>query len=540
MKTHPFTFVRLTAICVGLACNASGSDPDPSLFRLPATGGPPSREALLLAIDEYSIPFRENVTLYLTQPDVRREPVLRPSNSPQAPDNKAVHLYGTVMQDGGRFRMWYYALGLTGAVENEFTRSPLCYAESADGINWTRPNLGQVEWRGSRDNNLIALGDDPKATSSGVFVIRDDEDPRTDRRYKLVWYHGLVIRTAVSGDGLRWRVLPNNAYGDRTIEISALYKHGGMYHMTGHPVLRGEGDRPEGRQGYVVVSSDFEHWIPGAASSFKTPEPLRGAGYGKEDGTGLYTQVHLGVGAVSMGNVLVGLYGMWHHRQPRWGETGINTDLGLVVGHDGIHFHEVVKDLPYLRSEDSPATPTPGRTYPTILCQSNSILQVGNETWIYHGRWRNAEFEPTPKTVDDAVRYRSRNYWGEIALARITRDRWGALGLWGDKDSGSVWTTAVTLPANSRLLLNASGLDGLRVEVRDERFQPTPGFFEGRGSGSRNDALDAEVTWGEKRLDELAGRSVRFRVNFTRSESSNPRLFALKLERRPGGSADRR
>ena len=31
----------------------------------------------------------------------------------------------------------------------------ICYAESHDGINWVRPDLGLVEYNGSSKNNII-------------------------------------------------------------------------------------------------------------------------------------------------------------------------------------------------------------------------------------------------------------------------------------------------------------------------------------------------------------------------------------------------
>ena len=31
----------------------------------------------------------------------------------------------------------------------------MCYAESEDGIRWTKPSLGVVEFQGSTDNNII-------------------------------------------------------------------------------------------------------------------------------------------------------------------------------------------------------------------------------------------------------------------------------------------------------------------------------------------------------------------------------------------------
>lgn len=504
----------------------------------PAEGSYPKQDQmLLLAIDDYAFPLRENLTLYLTSPEIRPEPVLKPSDSPDAPDNAATHFYGTVMQDQGKFRMWYYAIHRVDD-EGAIGISPVCYAESDDGENWVRPALGQVEWKGSRENNLIAVGPDPTGECAGISVIRDDEDPDPDRRYKMVYGKrrrgpdgevlNWVVRTAVSPDGLRWTQLPGLVSGDKFAELASLYRHDGLYIVNSHIKSRGEGDRQEGRQGYAWVSTDFENWLPQSAPSFRTAEPVDGSGWGTHGMAGKdYVQVHLGVGAKSLGTVAVGMYGMWYQRQPNWGEGGINCDLGLVVSHDGLHFREVVKGRAYIRSTDSPVTPVAGHDYPTILCQNNSILNVGDETWIYHGRWRNVAFQQLGTSENGGLNI-ARNYWGEVGLARIPRDRWGALGLWHDQDSGSLWTAPVTLPENAALVLNAAGLSGLSVEVADERFQPIAGLATGIVAGG-GDAFDAPVAWSGAALASLAGRTVRFKFDFERADGVEPRLFAATV-----------
>merc|ERR1711964_152439 len=98
----------------------------------------------------------------------------------------------------------------------------------------------------------------------------------------------------------------------------------------------------------------------------------------------------------------------------------------------------------------------------------------------YHGRWRNAEYR--------------KNYWVEIALATLPRDRWGALGLFQSKDEGSVRSAPVTLPKGGcEVILNADGADGMRVEVADERFQLIP-EFSGERSGVASDADGLDLT----------------------------------------------
>src|SRR4051812_36345092 len=58
--------------------------------------------------------------------------------------------YVSVITDGRKFMMYYR--GGFGATKNE---DLTCYAESADGIHWTRPSLGKFEVRGSKDNNVV-------------------------------------------------------------------------------------------------------------------------------------------------------------------------------------------------------------------------------------------------------------------------------------------------------------------------------------------------------------------------------------------------
>src|SRR5699024_4635543 len=55
----------------------------------------------------------------------------------------------------------------------------LCYAESEDGIEWGKPNLGLIEFNGSKENNII--GHYLHGTS--VFYDKHEQNPK--KRYKL-------------------------------------------------------------------------------------------------------------------------------------------------------------------------------------------------------------------------------------------------------------------------------------------------------------------------------------------------------------------
>ena len=232
--------------------------------------------------------------------------------------------------------------------------------------------------------------------------------------------------------------------------------------------------------------------------------------------------MHLGSAAVSYGNALVGLYCIWHARpQPGdWFGYGTTSgDLGLVVSNDGIHFREPVKGHVYLAAGEDPVTPTPSREYQTILEQCNGILNVGDETRIYHGRWRNAQESEV------------QGEYGEVALATLPRDRWGSLGIFPDQTKGSAWSCPVTLPTSGcQVGLNADRARDMRIEVADERFNLLP-VLAGEQSGVTRieGGLDCPVVWPDGALTALGGATVRFRVCMKREGAAEPRLYAINL-----------
>lgn len=503
---------------------AAGAPAEPGGLAMGGFTGP---QLTLLAIDNQSLPLRGNLCYYLNHPTVVPEPVLQPSrDNPHATDTVATHFYGTVLHDNGKFRMWYYGASWKEAPTNgdiettKLREGPVCYAESDDGLHWTKPNLGQVSCHGGSDNNAIAL---PDTQIEGTFVIKDETDPDPARRYKMVYenhpanHRFMSVRTATSPDGIHWSAGPDSPI-DEGLEPCSFYQYRGLYCIGAHfaPAGVSEGGNLAGRQGFVWVSTDFRHWLPESAEAFLLPEPEDPNDRGL-DRPGV--QVHLGVGAFPEGNVVVGIYCRWDSR-PKVGDWfGRGTtkgDFGLLVSNDGLHFREPVKDFVFLDHRDSNAVVTPGIRHQVVLEQSgNGILNVGDETWIYHGRWVNPE--------------KLENYTAEIALAKLPRDRWGALGLYPRADEGAVWSAPLEIDGTgARVLLNADGAQGMSVDVADESFHPLADFSgEHAGATTAAGGLDCPVTWSGHRLDELAGRKIRLRVRLKRGDHPDPRLFAV-------------
>lgn len=99
-----------------------------------------------------------------------------------SPDYGHAILYGTVLHDGTKFRMGYLGMiqrELEGGQAPGWWR-PMCYAESTDGIAWTKPELGLVDLGGNKKNNVCLVeGEVESMTLVNDFlsVMHDPADP---------------------------------------------------------------------------------------------------------------------------------------------------------------------------------------------------------------------------------------------------------------------------------------------------------------------------------------------------------------------------
>ena len=118
----------------------------------------------------------------------------------------------SVLRDGDKYRLWYECYDVEGWPTADDTS--FCYAESDDGIRWTKPNLGMVSYQGSKDNNILfrQVGEGSyrsRVHGSGVFL---DPSAPPEARYKCVsqgLFQGIAERPyfvagMTSPDGFRW------------------------------------------------------------------------------------------------------------------------------------------------------------------------------------------------------------------------------------------------------------------------------------------------------------------------------------------------
>ena len=181
--------------------------------------------ALHLFVDDYHLRNVFAMKRVFGTPVTVPEPVLEDI------DGRTVTWGSVLAESDGRFRFWYQSMadasphrladaGVWGRGEDygyypgrhsmaarEWQTSVVSYAESRDMVHWEKPELGLIEWRGSRANNIVLDGAAAARETQGgltnmdsVSVLRDEMAP-PEERYKLIchWETVHIWDNEVSG-----------------------------------------------------------------------------------------------------------------------------------------------------------------------------------------------------------------------------------------------------------------------------------------------------------------------------------------------------
>ncbi|MCC6488127.1 MAG: hypothetical protein IT364_11570, partial [Candidatus Hydrogenedentes bacterium] len=113
--------------------------------------------------------------------------------------------YVTVIKDGDLYRLYYR--GLPNSGKDGSDAEVTCYAESADGITFTRPNLGLFEIAGSRENNVVLANSAPFSHNFAPFLDTRPDVPAEERFKAFAGSSETGLFAFVSPDGKSWKKL---------------------------------------------------------------------------------------------------------------------------------------------------------------------------------------------------------------------------------------------------------------------------------------------------------------------------------------------
>ena len=389
-------------------------------------------------------------------------------------EHHCVLLYGGVIEDEGRYRMWYQTFNRSLRER----KTVLCYAESTDGIHWDKPELGLCEWEGSKKNNIVLA----QANIGSFTVIRDDFDTATARRYKALYFMtepgvGKNIHAAFSPDGIRWTprrepVMPLT--GDRTTLLHD--PEGDVPYVA---FTRGYGMMNEHRCRiiYCAESRDFLTWTP--AAPMLSPD-LRDS----------WDVQFYGMPAFRYDEYYMGMLQILT-------STPDTIHTELVVSRDTHTWHRSRSTFLGLGrpGEWDSRWITPAPTPP---------IQKDGSLWFFH-EGRNTAHErlyPQPR--------------GAIGLAVLPEDRF--CGLEAGPVEGILTTKPFVLEGDEITLNSASRLGGavrIRAELADETGTVIPEFSLHECETIAAGTPATRLHWRENSLDILHGKTACLRIYIT-------------------------
>lgn len=494
-----------------------------------------TKATTLFAFDTVSIPHTQNLRIEMRQPQRHPDnPVVR-RGAPGTPDAQGVQFYGSIIKEGGKYRLWYVAFDDRKDHPVASERWRAAYAESTDGVNWTKPHLGLVDFNGNKDNNLI-LTDPAPLGFVNLKVLRDDADPDPQRRYKATGHvyfrHNTRLGTLApftSPDGLRWKLVKevetkNAELKKKDLVLPAVHfePSGGLYQWDGLFYASGQNSmnatRPyHGRVTRMYRSADFVNWSQTSTLGFVRhhQHTLLGPGRSREG-----EQTHEGISVWNRGNVLIGISGLWHGAA-EWKDVTI--DLGFMISNDGNHFREPAHEWTWLKRGNDGDWDQGG------LLQGQGFENIGEQTFIYYGAWDPRHWQDAPPR-------------GGIGIAMLPRDRMGDLVVEtagkgpGDYQLPEITsefvTHSISVKREPRFYMNAEGLGAeaaLRVEILDHLERPIPSYAGENAAWVRQGGFQTPVEWpGRQAISDLPNR-IKLRVVFEGARNTDIRLSALYI-----------
>lgn len=507
---------------------------------------PHKGDMVLFPFDDHALPWRENLKVTLQRPmKYSGNPIMR-AGPIEGVNGYGMLLYGTVIKVDGKFKMWYLSTPradsrIPGDVQLLKWWRPVSYAESTDGVHWKQPDLGLVEFRGNKDNNIVRIEpfNNPYSHSYDfVAVWYEPHDPNPSQRYKMAYITLDVKRksgataTAVSPDGLSWKLINSEPIQQGHFENTGLIKFNDLYYLSGQNIPPHDASLMDGsdagRVMKVFFSPDFHHWSSGRALAWYRSDYLtKPTSFGQEN--------HMGAGLWDRGNVVLGFYGRWHgdtiHKKPGSSLVGLKIDLGMIISNDAIHYREPVRNFVMVHHEDPDAWDS------NAVLQANAFANTNTQTLIWYSHWytnRPDTIPPLPTALDDVNTRKA----DAIGLLTLPRDRFGYFSKLlpasqernkslDRKIEASCLSRSLRFSRPAQLYVNVDDVrpnEALEIALVDDAERPLTGYTAKLSTGS----LKAPVRWAGKKTLPV---NTPFRVKVTWPAGiDNGKLYAIYIE----------
>ncbi|MBN2295474.1 MAG: hypothetical protein JXM70_23795 [Pirellulales bacterium] len=436
-------------------------------------------------VDNYLIDKLDGTRLVLHPPTPREVSVVH-----NTPHEGNVCCYHTVFADNGLFRM-YYRGAHWDSKTGKSSKEVVCYAESRDGIKWTKPDLGLVEFNGSKKNNIIWDG-----LGSHDFAPMKDANPEAspDAKYKALARGKGGLYAFKSPDAIHWKLMRNKpvitkgAFDSQNLAFwDPLRKCYVDFHR---------GFRNGFRDIMTCTSKDFLTWTD--------PVWLEYPGSAPEH---LYTNQ-------------IAPYARAPHIYFGFPKRFVPSRKFAEHKHSG------VSDGVFMTSRDS-------RNFHRW---GEALIRPGlqPERWVNRNNMTAWGILTTksalPGAPDELSIYSTEGYYSgdSCQIRRFSSRLDGFVSLQAPGGKGGQMITKPIVFDGKKLVINfsTSAAGSIHVEIQDEKGKPIPGFALADSTEIFGDSVKKTVSWkGGSDLGKLAGKPVR--LHFVMKDAD---LYSIQFE----------
>ena len=444
-----------------------------------------------LFVDSLLVDRLQGATIELCQP-IDRGSVL----ALDQPWEGIFSAYTTLIRDGERLRMYYRGgprQDLTDGTDAEVT----CYAESVDGVQWTKPKLGLFEVAGTRENNVVLAGMAPASHNFTPLLDTRPDVPR-DERYKALAYSKakgdfVTLSAWASPDGIHWRKLreepvmtAKNVAGDWAFDSQnvAFWSPSEQRYVCYFRKFT-----VDVRTVSRVTSQDFLHW--------SSPEPMRYSDTGTtRPANQLYTnQTQPYFRAAHLRGDPRAVHGGAESRHRRRGQ-GPRCSSRVLQRHVGCR-----------ADVDARRQPIRLPVWPSVSQARHRDAELGLANQL-SGAERHRD------RADGNVAVRAVRLRPEIGPCAALHAPPGWIFIAPRALSGGELLTKPLTFSGSKLLLNfaTSAAGDVRVEIQDADGKPLPGFsLDDAGELIGNEIARSYFWKASDDVSSLSGKPVRLR-----------------------------
>jgi hypothetical protein len=410
--------------------------------------------------------------------------------------------YATVIHDGDVYRLYYR--GLPEAAGDGSRTEVTCYAESPDGITWTKPNLGLFEVHGTRENNVV-LADAAPVTHNFCPFLDTNPAAQPTERFKAVGgtsKSGLI--GYVSADGVRWTrwrdepVFQDEGWVFDSQNVPFWSAAEGCYVL----YYRRAADRI--RAIARSTSPDFIRWTEPVQMTYSDTESTVPSQHLYTNQTHPYFRaphIYLATAARFMP-----------------GRQVINDAQAKAINVHPSYFKDT--------SDAVLMTSRGGGRYDRTFLSSLIRPGIGVQNWVSRTNYPALNIVQTGPA--EMSLYVNQNYGQPSAhLRRYTLRLDGLSSLRAPYEGGEMLTRPLVFDG-ARLALNfsTSAAGGIRVEIQEADGTPIPGYSLEEATELIGNEIEREASWSSgSDVGPLAGRPVRLR--FVMKDAD---LFALQFQ----------